>query len=202
MEQETRLTHLVKTALQVYKQKGIGRTKIKDIAAAAAVSKSTIYKYFTGKEQILWAVADACLRDHAEKCTYLAEHCSADPLGTLLHYLDSLVGVVQTGSKELFIISKLFHESYISKRRNGIYTGLEAYGEVFKPVYAMLEKIIAAGIEKKLFKPRVKHVHIYLYAVIRTIPMCLLFSPERKKLDLTAARVKAWTLLLLGVNSE
>ena len=57
-KEATRQT-LVDAALLLFTQKGFGATSVDEIAAAAAVSRSTFFRYFGSKEAVLFAEGDA-----------------------------------------------------------------------------------------------------------------------------------------------
>ena len=55
--QETR-TRLIGTALQLFAEKGVDNTSIKDIARAAGVAQGLLYHYFAGKDDLLWGILE------------------------------------------------------------------------------------------------------------------------------------------------
>jgi AcrR family transcriptional regulator len=55
IQAEERRLKILDTALTVFAEKGVARTTIKDIAAAAGMSSGLMYHYFPGKESLLEA---------------------------------------------------------------------------------------------------------------------------------------------------
>jgi len=66
-EREQRRAMIVKTALQVFAQKGINDATIEDIATKAQLGKGTIYYYFPSKEALLIGAIEATIDIHFEK---------------------------------------------------------------------------------------------------------------------------------------
>ncbi len=50
---EERPEELLQAALETFARKGYGGTRLEEVAAAAGVSKATVYHYFEGKEDLL-----------------------------------------------------------------------------------------------------------------------------------------------------
>ena len=59
-DQQARETRakLIETALQLFAEKGVDNTSIKDIARAAGVAQGLLYHYFASKEDLLWRVLE------------------------------------------------------------------------------------------------------------------------------------------------
>ena len=57
-EPDVRRQELMDAAVHVFKEKGIGRTTVADITAAAGVAKGTFYLYFDSKEHLLGALKE------------------------------------------------------------------------------------------------------------------------------------------------
>lgn len=54
-----RREHILQAASDVFAERGIHKARIDDVAAAAGVSKGTIYWYFSSKDEIVFALVDA-----------------------------------------------------------------------------------------------------------------------------------------------
>jgi len=52
---EERREEIIRAAITLFARQGFERTTTKEIAAAAGISEGTIYKYFTSKQEILFA---------------------------------------------------------------------------------------------------------------------------------------------------
>ena len=78
---------LVNTAKNVFLMYGVKKTTVDDIAQAAGMTKSSLYHYFSGKEELLRAVALSVLQSNLE-----SYRRKLDSKGTLL---DSLRGFIR-----------------------------------------------------------------------------------------------------------
>lgn len=54
---------ILKMSRRLFTAKGYGNTTIEDIAAAAEISKATLYNYFSSKEDLLQGIADAAMEE-------------------------------------------------------------------------------------------------------------------------------------------
>lgn len=55
INREEKRTQILNAALNVFSQKGVSKSKMVDIAAAAGIGKGTIYEYFRSKNEIIEA---------------------------------------------------------------------------------------------------------------------------------------------------
>src|SRR5205085_8638876 len=55
---ETRAEQIMDVASRLFHERGYGSVSIRDIAAAAGVSSSTLYHHFVDKQQILFAITE------------------------------------------------------------------------------------------------------------------------------------------------
>jgi len=54
---------ILKTAAKVFAEEGYDRASVSQVARACAISKATIYHYYSGKDDILFAILESHLRD-------------------------------------------------------------------------------------------------------------------------------------------
>lgn len=57
---ETKREHILRAALEVFKEKGYANTSIMDIARRANMGKGTLYLYFKNKDELLYSVFMEC----------------------------------------------------------------------------------------------------------------------------------------------
>ncbi|MCB2198153.1 TetR/AcrR family transcriptional regulator [bacterium] len=87
-DKETRREDLILTAREVFFQYGVRKTTIDDIAQACGMTKSSLYHYFSGKEDLIRAVARMVMDENLEK--YEAVVAKEIPL------VDSLAALIKT----------------------------------------------------------------------------------------------------------
>lgn len=90
-----RREHLLKTALQLFNRNGFHATGIDTVQAASGVSKTTMYKYFKSKDELIHAVLELRHQQFGEwfetRSQALHEACySAEPHGALYAMFDTL----------------------------------------------------------------------------------------------------------------
>ena len=76
---------LVRAALELFAREGYERTSVRAIAQAAGVAQGLLYNYFEGKEDLLRAVFEECMRDVRES------FAAADAPGTPQERLERLI---------------------------------------------------------------------------------------------------------------
>lgn len=83
-------TLLVKTAKTQFLEKGIVNTEMKDIAALANISRSTLYRHIIDRNQLAFLVSIEILTDLHEKCFSLSmpvSACGFEKLSLFMHHL-------------------------------------------------------------------------------------------------------------------
>ena len=63
---EQRRSDIVEAARQLYEERGLSRTSVKDIAERAGISRSLFYHYFPDKQAVTSAVLDDFVEDYIE----------------------------------------------------------------------------------------------------------------------------------------
>ena len=80
---DAREDSIVESALMLFARKGIEKTTVQEIAAAADLSAGAIYRYFSSKEKLLEAVFVHCIAHHREVFESEARN-AASPLAALI----------------------------------------------------------------------------------------------------------------------
>ncbi|MGH2685711.1 MAG: TetR/AcrR family transcriptional regulator [Actinomycetota bacterium] len=81
---DVRRQDLVDAAIKVFAEKGINRTTVADLTAAAGVAKGTFYIYFDSKEHLLGALKELMVSEILEHATTLYSRVGRDDWETLL----------------------------------------------------------------------------------------------------------------------
>jgi TetR/AcrR family transcriptional regulator, cholesterol catabolism regulator len=165
-EQVRRRREIFKAAVHLFLDKGFNETSMREIAEAAGMGKSTLYDYFSTKDDILLSVVEDELQNLTEK----AKEISHQPLGAkekfrqiIFNYLDYLVNnevfytklsieVQRLGQNKLVQVKAQRH-AYQEAIRNVIDEGIqEGY---FRPVDSLLvARIILAGLSPAVYTTR------------------------------------------------
>ena len=69
--------HILTTAQTLFDQHGIERVTMADIIAASGLMRSTIYQYFSNKDEMIWALVQEIL----EHGTAIRQQILEDPPG-------------------------------------------------------------------------------------------------------------------------
>jgi TetR/AcrR family acrAB operon transcriptional repressor len=77
--QETR-NHILDVAEQIFHEKGVSRTSLADIAAAAGVTRGAIYWHFENKADLFTAMMDRVKMPIEETAQAICQGCLTDPL--------------------------------------------------------------------------------------------------------------------------
>lgn len=82
LDKEEKRTQIAMAAVEVFGDKGFDRTRIEDVARAAAVGKGTIYEYFKNKKELMDGALEVLMRHMAESLMP-TEDSQKSPLETL-----------------------------------------------------------------------------------------------------------------------
>ena len=77
---EKQRRHILATAQTLFDQQGIERVTMADIIAASGLMRSTIYQYFSNKDEIIWALVQQIL----EHSNVIRQQILEDPPGSAL----------------------------------------------------------------------------------------------------------------------
>jgi AcrR family transcriptional regulator len=83
-EPDVRRQELMDAAIRVFAQKGVNRTTVADITAAAGVAKGTFYLYFDSKEHLLAVLKEQMVGEILDQATALYSRVGQDDWETLL----------------------------------------------------------------------------------------------------------------------
>ena len=154
---EARPSEIVAAALASFAERGYAATKLEDVAAAAGISKGTIYLYFPTKEHLFRAVVEQAVLPNVEAAEGdLAAHTgsSADLLRMLaqrfLRLLDS----------DLTAVPKLV----VAESGNFPEIAQFYADAVLRRAFRLIEGILARGVARGEFRPLDVHATLPLFA--------------------------------------
>lgn len=173
---EARPAELTAAALEFFVDKGYAATRLEDVAAAAGVSKGTLYLYFENKEALFKAVVrEGLLPALADGEAMVAGFAGGSD--ELLRQV--LAGMWrQIGSQRIGGIPKLvFAEAHNFPEIARFY-----HEEVIQRGTALIRSVIERGIARGEFRPL--DVEVAVYVVIAPLLMRMIW---RHSLDVCAA---------------
>jgi AcrR family transcriptional regulator len=164
---EARPGEIVAAALHLFAERGYAATRLDDVAAAARVSKGTLYLYFANKEELFRAVVRETILPNLEAVAGLtAQHqgTTAELLSLVLRRLAGMLETDFTGVPKL-ILSEAgnfpslaqFYVDTVVKRGLGLMAGILergiAQGEFRRvDIATTLPLIVAPFLMMALFK--------------------------------------------------
>jgi len=101
-------TAIIKAAAKVFGRNGFYETPLSDIAREARVSESTIYEYFSTKEELLFSIPAETIRDYLNKNLEILQYIqgAANKLRTLIYRHLSLYGDNEDYANVVMLILK------------------------------------------------------------------------------------------------
>lgn len=140
---EARREQIMNAAEKIFAERGFHDTKISDIAKAAKLSETTIYEYFSSKEEILFSIPRERTLKTAEDIKFIFLHV-AGAVNKLRVFISVYLWFWKT------------HESYASiallnlkQNRKFVDTEIAA---IVKDTYGMVPEVLHEGIENGEFK--------------------------------------------------
>jgi AcrR family transcriptional regulator len=143
---DDRPRELVAAALQLFSERGFAATRLDDVAAAAGVSKGTVYLYFESKERLFEAVVrEAVLPnlDRAEAMLRAYQGTTPDLIRGLVGLFRPLLETPITG-----VIKLIFAESGNFPQLARLYADL-----VVRRGLGLLRSVIERGVTRGEFRP-------------------------------------------------
>jgi AcrR family transcriptional regulator len=143
---EARPGELVAAALRLFSERGFAATRLDDVAAAAGVTKGTVYLYFESKEQLFEAVVRAAVvpnLDRAEALLQTYPGSTPDLIRSLVGLFRPLLDTPVTG-----VIKLIVAESGNFPQLARLYADL-----VVRRGLALLRSVIERGISRGELRP-------------------------------------------------
>lgn len=94
--------HVLKVAMQLFRDRGFERTRIEDIAAAADVGVATVYNYFSNKPQILVEIVHQSTDDAQPRIEAAVQAAHDDPVEAITALMNADFGDVSGADKALW----------------------------------------------------------------------------------------------------
>lgn len=143
---EARPTEIITAALHMFSERGFAATKLEDVAAAAGISKGTIYLYFQTKEDLFRAVVRQAVLPNL------------DAVAAMVADSDLSAGEILRAMAERFLEMLDTDLSAIPKlvlAESGNFPALARFyaEEVVYKGMALIRGVLARGMERGEFRP-------------------------------------------------
>lgn len=143
---DARPSELITAALRLFAERGFAATRLEDVAAAAGVSKATVYLYFENKERLFEAVVRAAVTPSLEQADALVDAFE----GTTPNLLRTLVKVFEAALDGPFpSIAKLV----IAESGNFPDLARLWANVALRRGFALMQRVIRRGVERGEFRP-------------------------------------------------
>ncbi|MFP4081733.1 MAG: TetR/AcrR family transcriptional regulator [Candidatus Aminicenantes bacterium] len=140
---------ILESAISVFAKKGIFKTKIADIAAAADVGKGTIYEYFNSKDEIFLAAFHYVI-EKAERVVAKRLSTTGDPLEKLCLLFEAWKEILGSEFKEhMEIMLDFWAEGIRSKDESAAFSLKKIYDENRK----LIKNILDDCVEQRKIRP-------------------------------------------------
>ena len=154
---------ILQESYKLFHQFGIRSVTMEDISKHLSISKKTLYKYFSKKEDLVYQIAKGKIKANELKCI---EICNASD--NAIHEMILMMQILRElfkgmNSSVLFDLQKYYNKAWQL---------MEEHQNVF--VRHLIEKNLARGIKEQLYR---KDINIAILAKLRLEEVRLSFNP-------------------------
>jgi TetR/AcrR family transcriptional regulator len=153
---DARPGELLAAALDLFVEKGYAATRVEEVAARAGVSKGTLFRYFSSKEELFKSVVREHISGHFATWSEEIEQFEGSSQEMLRDCLQSWWAHI--GATKASGISKLM----MSEARNFPELGAFYQQEVVQPGCALVARILQRGITRGEFRPMDLKYGVYM----------------------------------------
>ncbi len=146
MSQKTE-KNIINSAIDLFTENGIEQTKFRDIARKAGIGKSTLYRYFSSKQQLIDYLMEKIWQKLADGLNILANSNKLDPLEKIDYTIDFLTGLFSKNPK----LSRIFFYVY-NPTLHYAEDSLKAHYDSY---IASLKKIYKEGVSQRFINEKI-----------------------------------------------
>lgn len=157
--QERKRRDILAAAAIVFAAKGFHKTLMDDVAARAGIGKGTIYRYFTGKEDLFFSILDAGMDDLQARLAGAAATRQA-PDRKLRSMIATMAGFMLRNRPLIKLLPEIEQEE-IRKRVKRIHQQNDI-------LVKLMEREIQHGIDAGLFRPGDAHTWARMISLMTT----------------------------------
>ena len=202
---EAQIERILSTASRLFIEKGIDKTSFSDIASACRMMRSTLYKYYKNKEEILWNLQYQNMQTLGK---YLAKYQTEKDLTTYRRFEIFLSVLYETFKNypETFLFFDIFNSTYQEESTS---SGNSPYKQMFhrgdfgsKDTMHFLMENFHDGSVRSDLQPEETAVSIIYGAlgILTELSKNKLWMLKKYGLDVDSLVRLCFDLLLAGLN--
>jgi AcrR family transcriptional regulator len=169
---EARPSEIIAAAIELFGERGFGKTRLEDVARRAGVAKGTVFVYFPTKEELFRAVAQTVLSSHLERLQNAASDLDrplTEVVPLLLAQAASVIGEGRLPAMMRLLIAesrtfpdlpRVWHDEVVSKVLGLLTAALErgqARGEIRSgnarlQAFSIRGPMLAAALFREVFR--------------------------------------------------
>lgn len=191
---EERTAQIIDAAMSVFARKGLGPSRMDDIASESGLSKGTLYLYFKSKDALISAILKAVLVRELERSRQLLE--SERPFPEKLYQFTEIM--VKDFQKMQPLMPIYFEFMALATRRKTVMRMLRGVFEEFLDILVpLIEEGIAAG---ELRSQDPKEAALAISALFEGTILIWIYAPDL--VDLRDHLHTSIDLLMAGMQSK
>ncbi|MBA9079644.1 MULTISPECIES: TetR/AcrR family transcriptional regulator [Rufibacter] len=181
---------ILQTALELFFQKGIKAVSMDDVATRLAVSKKTIYKCFTNKDELVFEAMKPYIKSLEQSCFTSIEN-SENAMEGLFRMVEMVKEIMRQVHPSIFFDLQKYHPSAWNlwvEHRNSFFL-------------AQVKENIQRGIEEKLFR---KDIDVEIMSRLRLAETELAFNSDfypATQFDLQKVQLTLLEHYMLGLST-
>ncbi len=152
LAKEQKREHILFTAMEIFAQQGIHKTKVSDIAVAAGVGKGTLYEYFRSKEEIFLSAVSLWIVEFDQEVTKRME-AIVDPEEKLRIFISTVFEFYKSSFARLNITFEFWLEVTRFHHRQDHSDNIPNIQEKQTRYRHWLQSILEEGIQQEKFRP-------------------------------------------------
>lgn len=166
VHREKQLRRILESAAKLFDERGIDRVTMADIVSATELRASTLYQYFSNKDDIVWAILRETMQQGAERIQKAVEAESGSALVRIAALMNALSDELVHRPQQVRFMAQfdaLYARDWTAERLLSLEA--ELFPEGFAPLTALVREGIADGSLRPDLNPEIT-MHAALNAVI------------------------------------
>lgn len=168
VHREKQLGRILESAGRLFDERGIDRVTMAEIVGAAGLRPSTLYQYFSSKDDIVWAIVRQTMERSAQRIQKSVEAAPGSALERIAALMDSLAEQLLNWPEEVRFMAQfdaLYARNWSAERLLSLEA--EIFPKGFTHLTALIHEGIADGSLRTDLDPKIS-MHAALNAVIAT----------------------------------